>query len=115
MTHVTIFKYLDSIVGFMSKGHADSEDSLGSVVCNGISSLTLTAILSLRDVAHIPEGDMEIQQEDGYLYMSIRNQGYLDERAQIILQSMEIGLRAIQENYKEYIKLKIQEVNDDSF
>lgn len=115
MTEITIFKKADIILGFSSSGHADEIDDLGSVVCNGVSSLTLTSILSLRDVAHILEEDMLVEQEDGYLYLKLKNNAAEKKDAQIILQSLVVGLNAIQENYKKYLKVKIQEVSDDSF
>lgn len=115
MTHITIFKYLGKIVGFLSEGHADSEDEMGSVVCNGISSLTLTTILGLRDVAHVLEKNMDIRQEDGFLYLRLKNATAFEEKPQIILQTMEVGLREIHKNYNKYMNIRIQEVNDDSF
>lgn len=115
MTNVTIFKNSGVIVGFVSKGHADGEDELGSVVCNGISSLTLTSILSLREIASISESCMEIEQENGYLVLRLEKDIADEIKAQTILQFLEVGLKAIQENYKKYMNLKIQEVNDDSF
>ncbi|MCD1146918.1 ribosomal-processing cysteine protease Prp [Peptoniphilus sp. KCTC 25270] len=110
MTKVTIYKRKDLYLGFLAREHADTVDDFGSVVCGSISALTLTSILSLNQIAHIDEKECIIEQEDGHLLLRLEENVADSKEAQVILESLEVGLMAIQENYSKYIEIKIQEV-----
>ncbi|MDO5301323.1 MAG: ribosomal-processing cysteine protease Prp [Tissierellia bacterium] len=102
------------IRGFQASGHADSDSPTGDVVCNGVSALTQTAVLSAHQLVPIPEDQLKVGQRDGYLYLWILK-GHEKPETQTILESMMVGLREIEKNYSKFLKISIQEVDHDPF
>ncbi len=87
-----------TIIGFTVTGHADYAAAGTDIVCAGVSAVTLTAVLGLRDVLGC---DGTYATEDGRL--TVRLKTAPDARACAILQTMQAGLREIARQYPQYV------------
>lgn len=109
MTEVTIFVHNKAYVGFTANLHAGEGDATGEMVCHGISALTLTCALSLNRIANISEEEMSAEQAEAFLSLRIPYHR-VDETTDTLLRSMIIGLKAIEDEYDQYLKIETQEV-----
>ena len=93
------------IVSFEMTGHADFAEMGSDIVCAAASSLSINAVNSIEELAgYQPIVDVS----DGYLYLELLSEMSDVQRAvtDILLKSLLIGLRCIEEEYKEYIQVK---------
>ena len=115
MTYVTLFKKNDIICGYEIKGHAGYRPHGEDIVCAAISILGYTALNSLIEVANIDESSLvyTIIDEEGYMKVNLKEDiGYAQSQStQIIFQTLIIGLRLLNEEYKEYISIDFEEVD----
>jgi len=115
MTKIKIFKNADGkIVRYEVSGHSGYDSYGRDIVCAAISILAQTALNSLNEVCGI---------EEKYIcYTLIEEQGYLDvslsenlskellEKAEIVLETMLVGFKGLQDVYPKYITLEYGEV-----
>lgn len=103
-----------NIVGYMVKGHAGYDVFGKDIVCAAISVLSQTALISLNKVCKIEEKDLfyEIDEEIGYINVSLVDKLSKTQRdnANIVLQTLELGIKEITQSYPEYITLEYGEV-----
>lgn len=99
----------NDIVYFSIEGHANFNEFGEDIVCASISILGQTIVLALDEVADI---DVSYEMDDGWLACQIPKD--IDdkqrERANIIIDTMLIGIKGTIEMYPEYIKLQDEEV-----
>ncbi|WP_077368066.1 ribosomal-processing cysteine protease Prp [Anaerosalibacter sp. Marseille-P3206] len=115
MTRITLYKDVNgSIFKYTVEGHAGYSTSGNDIVCAAISMLVQTTLIALNEVSKIDENniDYNIDEKKGILEVSIpRN---LPEKqiydANIILKTMEVGIKALIESYPKYITLRYGEV-----
>ncbi|MDO5037202.1 MAG: ribosomal-processing cysteine protease Prp [Tissierellia bacterium] len=115
MTQVTFFINRSLIEGYRISGHADedTEGPLGSLVCAGISALSMATYNGLEGVCQIPEEDLKTQLEDGFLSVYVLDRDHLARKeVQVLLKTLQLGLENIAGQYSQYIKINIQEVSD---
>lgn len=109
MTRVTIRRKGGKIVGFEADSHAGYANAGGDIVCSGISALVQSAVLGLEQVARVQPtysiGDATVAcTVPDSLAAEAR------ERADMILETMLLGLVAIAEQYAEYLDITQREV-----
>ena len=109
MTAITVHMRGEHILGFTAKGHSGYAEKGEDIVCAAVSALTETAYLGLTELLKL---EPEFRSGDGELRVMLpkelpREQG---EKAELILGSMLLGLRAIEENYSNYLKISKREV-----
>lgn len=95
----------DEIISFEMTGHADFAEMGSDIVCAAASSLSINAVNSIEQLAgYQPIVDMS----EGYLYVELLSELSDVQRAvsDILLKSLLIGLRDIEEEYKNYIQVK---------
>ncbi len=92
------------IVQFEGSGHADFAKAGEDIVCAAVSSLLQTTLLGLQEHLKL---NLEINKEKGNLRVRIKKipQQSLQVIAESILETMVLGLKAIEKEYKEYMKL----------
>ncbi len=99
----------NKVQSFSVEGHAFAEEHGRDIVCASISILSQTAVLSLYEVGNI---DIIYEIDEGWLYCELPEN--LDDvhrkNADIILNTMLVGIKATQEMYPEYIELIHREV-----
>ena len=96
------------LVFFESKGHAEFEEEGLDIVCAAVSALSINAANSLEaftdDTFTVDVG------EDGYL--SIRLPEVPSKEAQLLMESLALGLQAVEKDYgSQYVQVLIQEVS----
>lgn len=90
-----------------SKGHSGFENSGKDIVCAGISVLLQNAVLSIGQLLKI-ELNVYVNEKDGILKFNLPDN--LSENqmhdAQIILKSMLLGVKDIENSYKKFVSVK---------
>ncbi|MBQ1893432.1 MAG: ribosomal-processing cysteine protease Prp [Clostridia bacterium] len=109
MTRITVFYKNGSPVGFRAKGHTGYAEAGEDIVCAAVSALTQTAYLGIGELVG---ADMRLEQKDGELSLMLAEDISEEElnKAQLILGTMLLGLRSIEENYSDYLKVIKREV-----
>lgn len=97
------------ITGYKLTGHAGySKQGEFDIVCSAVSVLAQTAVQGLKMVADI---DIEYEIKDGYLSCQLPKE--LNDKQQLmstaILETMFVGLKNIEENYKKHIYVRENE------
>jgi uncharacterized protein YsxB (DUF464 family) len=89
------------IWGFTIKGHAGYKKRGEDIVCAGVSAIAYTAVGALSEMAGV--GDYV--EKDGYMKCNIQSNldDNLKQTVKIILETMVIGLKQIENSYKEYV------------
>lgn len=110
MIIIKIFRNQDNqIQQFDISGHAHADEPGKDIVCAAVSALSQTILLGLKDVAGI---DIAYEIEHGYLSCRLPDAlgGTEGREAQLLLETMVIGLRSMQKGYSKYIELHDKEV-----
>ena len=99
----------DNIYSFEFSGHANAAEYGQDIVCASVSSISQTILLGLIDIL---KGNIEYKVESGYLYFKIPNNLDKDEldKANVLTNTLRLGLDNIKENYSDYIYIKKEEV-----
>jgi len=97
----------DDIVAFTVEGHAGYAQSGSDIYCAAVSAITQTALLGLLNLMEIKP---RYSMGKGLLLCELPNQLSSSdrERARIILTTMEMGLKTMQETSGEYLKITIR-------
>ncbi|MBO4384746.1 MAG: ribosomal-processing cysteine protease Prp [Clostridia bacterium] len=109
MTRITVRYSEGRPIGFTAKGHSGYADKGEDIVCAAVSALTQTAYLGVTELAHAA---VDAEQKDGELRLMLRPEitGEEREKAELILETMLLGLRSIEEKYSDYLKILKREV-----
>jgi len=106
MVEIKLFYRNDEeIGGFQVKGHADFKEEGKDIVCSAISALAQTAVIGLGE--YLQESSFSYSINDGYLKCMLQNGLSKEENkaAQIILKTMYLGIKSIEEGYTSYVKI----------
>ncbi|MDR5657900.1 ribosomal-processing cysteine protease Prp [Serpentinicella sp. ANB-PHB4] len=110
MIKIEIFRNKQKEVNkYVVSGHAQAAEYGQDIVCSAVSVLSQTTLLGLYEVAEI-KVDYEIQ--DGYLRCSVPESISSEARkkANLLIDTMIIGMRNISESYSKYIDFHDKEV-----
>jgi len=104
---VTVKLFRDNqgrISGFEIRGHAGYAPEGQDIVCAGVSMVAQTTVIGL--IRHLHAHPV-VKRDHGYLECSLpRGLAESDiEKAQIILTTLEEGLKALENSYPEYVKV----------
>lgn len=106
MIEVTLWSdAADRRVGFLVRGHAGYRPRGQDIVCAAVSALTQAAVMGLEEFlsekprVEIAEGRLQCLLPER---MSLTDW----EKAEVILGTLELGLEAIAESYKRFVRLK---------
>lgn len=112
MTNVRIFRKNERILGFEVTGHAGFADYGEDIVCSAISMLTTNTLNSMMELLKLEEY-MNYEYREGKISLrlddSALTQAQSDD-AQLLLNSFELGIHSIEEEYPAHITLRIEEV-----
>lgn len=94
----------DFIRAFCIKGHAGAAPYGEDIVCASISVLSQTAVIGL---SHVLSKSPETEIKSGLLHCTLPDDLSVKEQelAQVILKTMELGLKALEPNYGKYFKI----------
>ncbi len=92
-----------AIATFRVEGHAGYARHGRDIVCAGVTALVDTAVLGLGKIAGLPH---EARQGDGFTEVRLQAGTPAEqERAQVILETMLLGLKDIEKTYKQFIRV----------
>ncbi len=108
MTEISIVKSNGEYKGFECLGHAGYAEAGEDIVCAAVSILTINTINSIEQFTD--DGfDLEADENSGSIKMYFKD--VPSDKAKLLMQSMELGLNAIADQYDEqFVTVKIQEV-----
>ena len=110
MIYITIYheSKTNRIYGFQTSGHAGYAESGMDIICSAVSALTITAINSIDELTDSHYG-LEENAEQGMI--DYRLDAPVSAEADLILRSMVVGLKGIEQQYgKKYLKVNTKEV-----
>ena len=110
MTQAVIYKnsHNGEIVGFETSGHAGFADAGYDIVCAAVSVLVINTINS---VEQFTDTDYEItQDEENALIRLMVHSTHNPKELQVLLQSLELGLRGVACNNPDYLSITCKEV-----
>lgn len=112
MTKVTVNYKNDKIVSITTSGHAFFKKPGKDIVCAGISTLITTAVNALEVVGGLEFIIFESDAKTAYMYLELPvGLNEMEARtADIILETVLVGLKGIAEGYPKNMKLHIREV-----
>ncbi len=104
MIQVIVEKQRDDIVGFRMEGHSGYAESGSDIVCAAVSALAINCVNSIEKYAE-DRFTLDTDEEEGR--MSFQLEGKPSGEAQLLLQSMVLGVTEISRTYgKQYVTLK---------
>ena len=102
MITIEIRKSGNEYVGFSSKGHAGYAEEGYDIICAAVSVLTVNTINSIEKFT---EDAFKAEAADGMVRWKF-TEIPLSKEANLLMDSLVLGLKDIQENYgKKYIKI----------
>ena len=104
MVEIKIIYDGENIVGFKAEGHAGYAQAGRDIYCAGVSAITGTALIGLQmHLAHPPI----YNEKEGWLDCKLPPDLNEEEskNAQLILSTMEAGLKSLEEVNPRYIKV----------
>ncbi len=88
------------MIGFTTTGHAEYNEEGSDIVCAAVSALTQTALLGLLQYAG--PSDVQYTVQKGQLAVQLKRSC---QEADIILNTMVLGLEEIARQYDTYVVL----------
>ncbi|AEB76530.1 ribosomal-processing cysteine protease Prp [Clostridium botulinum] len=108
MIKVTLKKKNENIVSFEIEGHAGFDEYNRDIVCSAVSAISQTTLIGILEVLNI---HVEYQMVDGFLSLSIEEKTMEEiEKCQVLLHTMQLGLKSMEQVYKDYINVREEEV-----
>lgn len=104
MIKIEIMRSAVIIQGFTVDGHAGYKEHGSDIICAAISTITQATIIGLNSI----RAKMMYAIEEGYSYCNIDKEYYRDSRAQILLETFELTVKSIQEEYSNYVSVEIK-------
>ncbi|WP_438444313.1 ribosomal-processing cysteine protease Prp [Gorillibacterium sp. sgz5001074] len=106
MIQVKIDRRKDGTIrSFTVKGHAFYSDPGKDIVCAGVSAVAVGTVNSIEALAGV---ELVSRMKDGYLQASVPDlpDGDTPGRVQLLLESMIVMLRAIEESYGDFVVVR---------
>ncbi len=102
MIQAEIYKQADGkMIGFSVKGHANTAPKGYDIYCAGVSALTQSAFICVRDYLKL---DFNSDFADGKLMMKLKTPA--NDLTEAVFQTMLTGLREMEKIAPKIIKLK---------
>jgi len=113
MITVEIIRQQSGITRFKAVGHAGQDWEGSDIVCSAVVAVVYGAIGALGDLCWLNEyEDVAEDKPSDYVSFEIPEgvSNQTREKAQIILETMFIGLKQIEHIYDDYVKINEREV-----
>ena len=110
MILISVYRNSDKVIEqFVIEGHARAADLGKDIVCAAVSALGQTTVLSLYQIADI---NIVYEIKKGYLRCKLPENLTGEElyKANLLIDTMLLGLENIQKNYPQYIEIHDREV-----
>ena len=108
MTTIKIKRDNEDIICVECSDHTGFADFGKDIVCAGVSSITQTAVLGIKELTNLKHS-FKIDEKTGYLKLELidiekNSADFIN--CQVILKTMLLGIKNLQEQYPKYIKLE---------
>lgn len=101
MIEVTIKENTSGYIsGIIVKGHAGYAQKGADIVCAAVSILTFSTLEALKKHYYV-----DIREDDGLIECHVLNPG---KASNLIVETFVNGIKALTEQYEEYVKWKLQ-------
>lgn len=108
MINVIFVKKENRIVSFNIKGHAGYDVYGSDIVCSAVSALSLTFA---NGIIEIVKAKSKVNEKNGFLSLDLSDEkSEKIDQCQILLETMLLGMKNIEVNYKKFIDVKVEEV-----
>ncbi len=101
MININIIKENDAVRAVIATGHS-REGKRAQHICNGVSALMYTLVLSLKEVNKV--GISVIDDKEGMSVEILK--GYHKKEVQVILNTILCGLKGISNLYPQNVKIR---------
>ena len=108
MTHIKIFRQNKSIIGFECSGHTGYDVEGSDIVCSAISTATQMTVVGLQDVLGL-KISLKKDDRNALLECKLASKESEIEKAQSFFKALEISLKAIEQDYKKYMKVEVKD------
>ena len=108
MVTATVVKNSKGYESFSCSGHAGFMRKGKDIVCSAISVLTINTANSIMTLT---DSKISVNEKDGFLSWKFEDIPTRD--ATLLMDSLLIGLRSVEEEYENYLKIEIKEVDHD--
>ena len=107
MVTATVVKDPSGYVSFECRGHAGFLKKGKDIVCAAISMLTINTANSIMALS---DTKISVNENDGFISWKFDDTPC--EKANVLMDSLLIGLRSLEEDYNGYLTLRIEEVGN---
>ncbi len=100
------------IINFSLKGHAELAEEGKDILCAAVSIYSINTINSLTELVGVEES-LEFKADKGDLYLKICYESMADyqkEQVELLLRSMELAFKSLENEYNKYLKICYKEV-----
>ena len=98
------------LVGFHCVGHANFDEPGKDIVCSAVSALTTAIADGIVEVVKV-QADVSMDESHGsHLILPADTGGEELDKAELLLKTLQQGLRAIEQEYPKNLKVCIKEV-----
>ena len=110
MIEVRFLRKSGDLIGFTYDGHADYDEYGKDIVCAAVTAQCMMVYNGLDEIMKI-KNKIDIDQNGGYLSVSIDSaSSYEKKEAQILMETLLLGIKAIELQHSNIIKLIEEEV-----
>ncbi|WP_455683564.1 ribosomal-processing cysteine protease Prp [Thomasclavelia sp.] len=107
MINVLIKKKQNQIINLKITGHAGSDVYGKDLVCAGVSTAGVGVLNMLSKKGFLDKHLGTIEVDEGYINIVVNQ---VDEVCQVVLETLEVTLDTMVENYGQFIKISKMEV-----
>ncbi len=94
-------------IGFNVSGHAGYAQSGHDIVCAATSALVINTVNSIETLTET-QSNVSFEEKTGIINLDFKSD--LCIKAEVLMDSLVLGLKAIREDNEKYIKISIKEV-----
>ncbi|NLY89372.1 MAG: ribosomal-processing cysteine protease Prp [Firmicutes bacterium] len=115
MTRISFFTKGDFFAGFRAEGHAGYAPAGSDIVCAGISALLQSTVIALAELLSIPV-ELKMEKKTGLFICRLPAAltGEKQEKADLLLRSMHLGLLRMADEYPGHLKVSIKGGGEDA-
>ena len=101
MIKITIKKEIEKIDSIIVCGHANYNESGKDIVCAGVSAIIIGGLNALT--SKFDKSNFKIETKEGFTSLEILES---NDEIQLILQTIIIQLKSIEESYSKFVKIR---------
>ena len=93
-------------------GHANHGEYGEDIVCSSVSSVSQMTLNGLMETLKLDDR-LQYEEKEGYIVCDLDKSNLTDdeiEKSQILILSMYSYLKAVEESYGKYVKIRVREV-----